>query len=206
MLKRAVKVVPGVQAKLKPSKVGLKPIEYDASKTKVDIKGHWVRVTGPKGHLIKEFHDSVIIKNETQNGQEKGLITVNMRFMDDMSKSWQGTTRSIINNMIEGVNSGFVKVLELVGVGYRVSKVKTADGKDLLELHLGYSDVKKKIVPEGMQVLLPNQTTLIISGVDKQKIGEFACRIRLLRPPETYKGKGIRHLGEKVKLKVVNKK
>ncbi|MBP1560174.1 MAG: 50S ribosomal protein L6 [Oscillospiraceae bacterium] len=168
------------------SRIGKKPITVPAG-VEVKIDGATVTVKGPKGTLTNTFNADMSIKLE---GSE---IIVERPSEDKMHKSLHGLTRTLINNMVEGVTNGFSKTLEIEGIGYRAAK----QGKDLV-MNLGYSH--QVIIPEidGIKIDVPNNTTIVVNGIDKQMVGQFAAEIREKRPPEPYKGKGIRYQGERI--------
>ena len=169
------------------SRIGIKPISVPAGVEVTVADGNVVTVKGPKGSLTKEFHKDMIIKCAD------GVITVERPSEDKLHKSLHGLTRTLVHNMVEGVTEGFAKKLEIVGVGYRAQK----QGKNLV-LNLGFSH--QVIVPETdtIKIDVPDANHIVISGCDKQEVGQFACEIREKRPPEPYKGKGIRYEGEYV--------
>lgn len=172
------------------SRIGRMPIEIPKG---VEVKvnaGNSVTVKGQKGTLTKEFHKDMIIK------VEDGKIIVQRPSDEKMHKALHGLTRSLLNNMVEGVTKGFEKALEVNGVGYRAQK----QGKKLI-LTLGYSHPVEMDEPEGITVEVPAPNKIIVKGIDKQAVGEFAAKIRSKREPEVYKGKGIRYEGEVVRLK-----
>lgn len=171
------------------SRIGRKPIDVPSG-VDVKIDGHKVTVKGPKGTLSRELHKDMIIE------LEGNVIHVKRPSENKLHKSLHGLTRTLVANMVEGVTNGFKKELEIQGVGYRAAK----QGKDLV-MNLGYSH--QVIIPEieGITIEVPNQTSIIISGPDKQTVGEFAAKVREKRPPEPYKGKGIRYVGEYVQRK-----
>ena len=171
------------------SRIGRKPIDVPSG-VDVKIDGHKVTVKGPKGTLSRELHKDMIIE------LEGNVIHVKRPSENKLHKSLHGLTRTLVANMVEGVTNGFKKELEIQGVGYRAAK----QGKDL-DMNLGYSH--QVIMPEieGITIEVPNQTSIIISGPDKQTVGEFAAKVREKRPPEPYKGKGIRYVGEYVQRK-----
>ena len=169
------------------SRIGIKPISVPAG---VDVKiadGNVISVKGPKGALEKTFHKDMII--EVNNNE----ITVSRPTEGKLHKSLHGLTRTLIANMIEGVTNGYSKTLIIEGIGYRAAK----QGKDLV-MNLGFSH--QVIVPETdtIKIDVPNANTVVVSGVDKQEVGQFACEIREKRPPEPYKGKGIHYDGERI--------
>lgn len=167
------------------SRIGIKPISVPAGVEVSIADGNVVTVKGPKGTLTKSYNKDMIIKFEN------GVVTVERPSEDKFYKSLHGLTRTLIANMIEGVTNGFSKSLEIVGVGYRATK----QGKDLV-MNLGFSH--QVVMPEtdGITIDVPNPNQIIVSGIDKQAVGQFACEIREKRPPEPYKGKGIRYTGE----------
>ena len=168
------------------SRIGRKPIAVPAG-VDVKIDGHVVTVNGPKGTLTKSFHKDMIIKLE---GNE---IIVERPTEDKLHKSLHGLTRTLVSNMVEGVTHGFSKSLDIDGIGYRAQK----QGKNLV-MNLGYSH--QVIVPEidGITIDVPAATKIIVNGIDKQAVGQFAAEIREKRPPEPYKGKGIHYTGEHI--------
>jgi large subunit ribosomal protein L6 len=177
------------------SRVGKKPI---AAVKGVDIKvaSGQVSVKGPKGELKMALSDEVAVK------VENGEVTISARNPDERkSKAMWGTVRANIQNMITGVTTGFTKDLELVGVGYRAAM----KGKDL-ELSLGYSHPVVYKAPAGITFASTKPTEIKISGADKQAVGQVAAEIRSWRPPEPYKGKGVRKVGEYVRRKEGKKK
>ena len=171
------------------SRIGRKPIAVPAG-VDVKIDGHVVTVKGPKGTLTKSFHKDMIIKLE---GNE---IIVERPTEDKLHKSLHGLTRTLVSNMVEGVTHGFSKSLDIDGIGYRAQK----QGKNLV-MNLGYSH--QVIVPEidGITIDVPAATKIIVNGIDKQAVGQFAAEIREKRPPEPYKGKGIKYTDEVIRRK-----
>lgn len=171
------------------SRIGRKPIDVPSG---VDVKldGNVITVKGPKGTLTRELHKDMIVEKD---GNE---INVKRPSENKLHKSLHGLTRTLVNNMVEGVTNGFTKELEIQGVGYRAAK----QGKDLV-MNLGYSH--QVIMPEidGITVSVEGNNKIIVSGADKQAVGQFAAKIREKRPPEPYKGKGIRYVGEYVQRK-----
>ena len=168
------------------SRIGKKPVSVPAG-VDVKIDGTTLTVKGPKGTLTRTFHKDMIIKQE---GTE---IIVDRPSEDKMHKSLHGTTRTLVHNMVTGVSEGFSKSLDIEGVGYRAAK----QGKNLV-MNLGYSH--QVIMPEtdGITIDVPSNTKIIVNGIDKQAVGQFAAEIREKRPPEPYKGKGIRYTGERI--------
>jgi large subunit ribosomal protein L6 len=171
------------------SRVGKKPIEIPAGVTVTVDKG-FVTVTGPKGELTRQFNPEIEVK------VEENVINVARPSDAKEHRALHGTTRAIIANMIEGVSQGFVRNLELIGVGYRAQK----QGNKLV-LNVGYSHPVEIEPEEGLEVEVPSNTKITIRGTDKQRVGELAANIRKTRPPEPYKGKGIRYEGEFVRRK-----
>lgn len=168
------------------SRIGRKPIEVPAG-VDVKINGNSVEVKGPKGTLVDTFDPSMTI------AQEGNEIHVTRPDDDPKHRSLHGLTRSLISNMVIGVSDGFQKALDIQGVGYRAEK----KGK-VLVLSLGYSHPVEMPEIDGISIEVPSPTQIIISGPDKQKVGHFAAVVRSKRPPEPYKGKGIRYKGEYV--------
>jgi large subunit ribosomal protein L6 len=171
------------------SRIGKMPIEIPAG-VNVDIKGSVVTVKGPKGTLTKELHNDMIIKKEGSQ------VIVSRPSDEKMHKALHGLTRTLVSNMVEGVTNGFQKALDVNGVGYRAQK----QGKKLV-LTLGYSHPVEMDEPEGITVDIPAPNKIIVKGCDKQEVGEFAAKIRKMRPPEVYKGKGIKYETEVIRRK-----
>ena len=171
------------------SRIGRKPINIPAG-VEVSVDGNLVKVKGPKGSLEQKTHKNMSIS------VENNVITVTRPDDEKLNKSLHGLTRTLINNMVVGVTEGYKKELEVTGVGYRVQK----QGKNLV-MNLGYSH--QVIMPEIEDITIdcPTANKIIISGPDKQKVGQFAAEVREKRPPEPYKGKGIRYAGEYVRRK-----
>lgn len=169
------------------SRIGRMPITVPAGVTVTVDEGNFVSVKGPKGTLTKQLHGEMIIK------QDAGVITVERPSEIKKHKSLHGLTRSLLNNMVEGVTEGFKKELEINGVGYRAQM----QGKTLV-MNLGYSHTVEMVPPEGITVEVPNPNMVIVSGADKQAVGQYAAEIREKRPPEPYKGKGIKYVSERI--------
>ena len=167
------------------SRIGKLPVEIPAGVEVTVAEGNVVTVKGPKGTLTRQFNKDMTIKSEA------GVITVERPSEDKLHKSLHGLTRTLIANMVEGVTNGFSKKLEIVGVGYRAQK----QGKELV-LNLGFSHQVKVSETDTIKIDVPDANHIVISGCDKQEVGQFACEIREKRPPEPYKGKGIRYEGE----------
>ena len=161
----------------------------------VTLSGQDIKVKGPMGELSRTIHSDVVVSQEENN-----IIT---NIVADVKGAWAqaGTTRALINNMVEGVSKGYVKTLLLNGVGYRAK----AAGKSL-NLSLGLSHPVNHAIPDGITVETPSQTEIILKGADKQLVGQVAADIRSYRKPEPYKGKGIRYSDEHVRRKEAKKK
>ena len=172
------------------SRIGKKPVQIPAGVT-VTISGNTVNVKGSKGELERTFSDLVTI---AQEGEEV-IVTTNDETRE--ANAQHGLTRTLINNMVIGVSAGFEKKLELTGVGYRA----TLKGKDL-DLSLGYSHPVIYQAPEGITFLVPDNTHITVQGISKEKVGQVAAEIRMKRPPEPYKGKGIHYEGEHIRRKL----
>ena len=157
------------------------------SDVQVSIEGRSVGVTGPKGSLDLDLPGEINVR------QEDDTVLVERPNDDRKNKALHGLTRSLINNMVIGVSEGFKKELEIVGVGYRAAK--SGDG---LELQLGFSHPVKVKAPDGITFDVPEPTQIIVSGINKEIVGQVAADIRSYRKPEPYKGKGIRYAGEHV--------
>ena len=171
------------------SRVGKKPIEIPKGVT-VSRKANFVSVKGPKGELQKQIHGNISI--EVKDNE----VLVSRPDDTKENKSLHGLTRALIQNMVTGVDSTYNKSLEIVGVGYRAE----LKGKNLL-LNLGYSHPIYFIPPEGVKIETPTQTQIIITGIDKQLVGQVAAKIRSFRAPEPYKGKGIKYSDEYIRRK-----
>lgn len=171
------------------SRVGRKPIEVPGDVT-VTLEGTFIKVKGPKGELSRDLHPDIKVNIEEKE------ITVERPSDHKEHRALHGTTRSLINNMVEGVTKGFERGLELVGVGYRASK----SGNKLV-LNVGYSHPVEIVPAEGIEVEVPSNTKVLVKGIDKQAVGALASNIRAVRLPEPYKGKGIRYEGENVRRK-----
>lgn len=171
------------------SRIGNKPVIIPAGVT-VEQNGNVVTVKGPKGELSREFASQIAINIE---GNE---ITLTRENDAKESRSLHGTMRSNLFNMVTGVSEGFAKELELIGVGYRAQMQGTK-----LVLNVGYSHPVEFNAPEGITIEVPSNTKVIVKGANKEHVGELAANIRGVRPPEPYKGKGIRYVGEHVRRK-----
>ena len=171
------------------SRIGRKPITVPAG-VDVAIDGSTVTAKGPKGTLTGTFNKNMTI------AKDGDTITVTRPNDEKENRSLHGLTRTLIANMVEGVHNGFSKNLEIVGIGYRANM----QGKDLV-LSVGYSHTVTMTPPEGITITVPAPNQIVISGPDKQQVGQFASEVRGVRPPEPYKGKGIRYADEHVRRK-----
>lgn len=176
------------------SRIAKSPVTVPAG-VEVKIDGQSVNVKGKNGQLSLDVHPSVEV------AQEEGALKFSARENSKQAVALSGTTRSLVNNMVVGVTEGFKKTLELQGVGYRAA----AKG-NTLNLNLGFSHPIDYDLPEGIKAETPNVTTIILSGPDKQVLGQAAAEIRAFRPPEPYKGKGVRYADEYVRRKEAKKK
>ncbi len=172
------------------SRIGKLPVSVPAG-VEVSINGNEVTVKGPKGELTRSFYSALTIEQAGDNS-----IVVTRPDDERESRAQHGLTRTLINNMVIGVSEGYSKTLELVGVGYRAA-VKG----DKLEMNLGFSHPVIVEKPEGITFECPDQAKIVVSGIDKQQVGQVAADIRKWRKPEPYKGKGIRYQGEHIRRK-----
>jgi len=172
------------------SRIGRKPISVPDGVT-VDLAPGLVKVKGPKGELSQQVSSDMSIS------ESEGVLTVQRPTDRGEHRALHGLTRSLVANMVEGVTSGYEKRLEIQGVGYRAR----LQGKSL-ELALGYSHPVSITAPDGIEFDVPQPTQVIVRGIDKQLVGEIAAQVRKARPPEPYKGKGVRYEGEYVARKV----
>ena len=173
------------------SRIGKKPVSI-LDGVNVSLNGNKISVEGPKGKLSYELVPQVEVNVDTDNKE----LVVSRKGEDRTSRALHGTMRALINNMIVGVKDGYEKKLELQGVGY----VCNVSGKQL-SLRVGFANELKKEIPAGLEVTCPDNTHIDVKGCDKQQVGMFAAEVRALRKPEPYKGKGIRYVGEHVKIK-----
>ena len=176
------------------SRIGKKAVAIPSGVT-VTLEGQTVTVKGPKGQLAWTVSDEIEVKQEGTD------ITFVPRNDTQRARGMWGLSRTLIGNMVEGVTKGYEQTLELVGVGYRAAMKGQA-----LSMQLGFSHDVDIPPPAGISFAVPKQTEIRISGIDKQLVGEIAARIRRIRPPEPYKGKGVRYAGEKVRRKEGKKK
>ncbi|MGO9361155.1 MAG: 50S ribosomal protein L6 [Xanthobacteraceae bacterium] len=166
------------------SRVGKRPVPVPSGVT-ATVEGQVVKMKGPKGQLQFVVHDDVAVK------LDNGAIKVDPRFETKRARSLYGTARAQVANLVEGVTKGFEKKLEITGVGYRAA----VQGKNL-QLALGYSHDVVYAIPEGIAIVTPKPTEIVITGNDIQRVGQVAAEIRGYRPPEPYKGKGVKYANE----------
>ena len=166
------------------SRVGKRPVAVPSGVT-ATVDGQTVKMKGPKGQLQFVVHNDVEVKLES------GQVKVNPRVETNRARALYGTARAQVANLVEGVTKGFEKKLEITGVGYRAA----LQGKNL-QLALGYSHDVVYAIPEGITIAVPKPTEILVTGIDKQKVGQVAAEIRAFRPPEPYKGKGVKYAGE----------
>jgi large subunit ribosomal protein L6 len=176
------------------SRVAKRPVPLGKGVT-AEIKDGALTVKGPKGALTLKLHREVEI---TQQDSE---IAVAPRSGARFANAMAGTTRALVNNMVKGVTSGFERKLDLVGVGYRAQ----AQGKKL-NLTLGFSHPVEYAIPDGISIETPSQSEILVKGIDRQRVGQVAAELRRFRPPEPYKGKGVRYSDERIVLKEAKKK
>ena len=176
------------------SRIGKKAVPIPAGVT-ATINGQQVSVKGPKGELKQVLNEFVLVKM-----QEDG-VKVDPRDQTKLARSSWGLSRTLVSNMVVGVTTGYSKTLEINGVGYRAALA----GK-VLQLNLGYSHDVNYPVPEGIEIKVPKPTEIVISGIDKQRVGQVAAEIRDYRGPEPYKGKGVKYQGEQIFRKEGKKK
>ncbi len=172
------------------SRIGKKKIVVPTG-VEVTLKGNLVKVKGPKGSLERELHPAVKVS------KDGNLVSVDLAGNDGLSKCFHGLSRTLVANMVEGCHKGYSKSLTLVGVGYRAA----AEGKGL-NLSLGFSHPIKFAAVQGIDFVVDKATTIHISGSSKELVGEVAAKIRSLRPPEPYHGKGVRYVDEVIQTKV----
>ena len=166
------------------SRIGKRPVAIPSGVT-ASVEGQTVKVKGPKGQLQFVVHDDVEVK------LDNGAIKVDPRFETKRARSLYGTARAQVANLVEGVTKGFEKKLEINGVGYRAA----VQGKNL-QLALGYSHDGVYAIPDGITIVVPKPTEITITGNDSQRVGQVAAEIRAYRPPEPYKGKGVKYANE----------
>jgi large subunit ribosomal protein L6 len=171
------------------SRIGRAPITVPQGVT-VTLDGNTVRVKGPRGELSRSLPAEMVV------AQENGVITVSRPSDEPNHRALHGLTRTLVANMVDGVTKGFTKTLEIVGVGYKAEARPYG-----LQLALGFSHPIEFRAPEGIKLTAPNPTTVVIDGSNKEVVGQVAAEIRSLRPPEPYKGKGIKYQGEQIRRK-----
>jgi large subunit ribosomal protein L6 len=176
------------------SRIGKRAVAIPSGVT-ASVEGQTVKVKGPKGAMQVVLPDDVAVKIES------GAVKVDPRNETKRARAMWGTSRTLVNNLVAGVTKGFERKLEITGVGYRAA----VQGKNL-QLALGYSHDVVYPVPEGIAITTPKPTEIMITGIDKQKVGQVAAEIRGFRPPEPYKGKGVRYEGEYIFRKEGKKK
>ena len=171
------------------SRIGRKPVPVPKNVT-ATVEGQTVKVKGPKGELERRLHPAMAI------ALDNGTITVQRPSDEPGHRALHGLTRTLVANMVDGVTKGYSKQLEIVGVGYK------AEGRPYgLQLALGYSHPIEYRAPKGIKLTAPQPTQIIIEGADKELVGQVAAELRSLRPPEPYKGKGIKYQGEQIRRK-----
>jgi large subunit ribosomal protein L6 len=173
------------------SRIGKQPVPVPAA-VKVEVSGSTVRVEGPKGKLAQTFRPEVAVKYDA----DKKAVVVTRGNDERLSRALHGLYRSLIANMVKGVTTGYEKKLKIEGIGYQARKDKAA-----VVLTVGYANAVELTPPEGVTFDVPDPTTIVVKGADKQKVGQFAAEVRAARKPEPYKGKGIRYENEVVRRK-----
>lgn len=173
------------------SRIGKAPVQIPKG-VKVALEAGALKVEGPLGKLEQRPHQAVSVAID----QAAGVVTVSRADDDRQSRALHGLTRALVANMVEGVSKGYEKKLEIVGVGY-IAAVQ----KDTLQLRVGFANELQVPIPSGLTVTCPDQTHIVIKGIDKQLVGQFAADVRSYYPPEPYKGKGVRYKGERVRRK-----
>ena len=171
------------------SRIGKRPVPVPNGVT-VTVDGNTIRVKGPRGELTRALHP------EMKVAMENGQVTVDRPSDDPRHRALHGLSRTLVANMVEGVTKGFQKQLEIAGVGYK-AEVRPFG----LQLALGFSHAIQYRAPAGVKLTAPTPTSIVVDGADKEKVGQVAAELRNLRPPEPYKGKGIKYQGEQVRRK-----
>jgi len=171
------------------SRIGKKPVTVPSGVT-VTIEGQNLAVKGPRGELKRTIHNDISVEFKD------GVLNLGRPSDEDRHKAMHGMSRSIVQNMVDGVTKGFQKQLEIVGVGYKAEARPYG-----LQLALGYSHSIEYKAPAGIKLTAPQPTSILIDGADKEKVGQVAAELRGLRPPEPYKGKGIKYAGEQIRRK-----
>ena len=173
------------------SRIGKKPVTIPSG-VKVNVVDREITVEGKLGKLVWSHRPEVAVKVD----DEAKAVVVSREKDDRQDRAYHGLTRSLIQNMVDGVTKGYEKRLEIHGVGY----LGAVDG-DTLQLRVGFANEIHKKIPAGVDVTCPDQTHVVIKGIDKQKVGQFAAEVRAVRKPEPYKGKGVRYEGEQIRRK-----
>ena len=173
------------------SRIGKKPVAIP-DKAKVGVSGQQINIEGPLGKLQWTYRPEISVTVD----EAKKLVVCSRSNEDRQTRALHGLTRAVVQNMLVGVVKGYEKKLEIVGVGYLA-----AIQKDVLQLRVGFANEVQKPIPAGLKVTCPDQTHIVIQGIDKQLVGQFAAEVRAVRKPEPYKGKGIRYDGEYVRRK-----
>jgi large subunit ribosomal protein L6 len=176
------------------SRIGKKAVAVPQGVTAA-VEGQTVKIKGPKGAMQVVVHDDIAVK------MDKGAIQLDPRHETKRARAQWGTSRTLVNNLIAGVTKGFEEKLEITGVGFRAA----VQGK-ALNLQLGFSHDVNFAIPQGITIATPKPTEVVISGMDKQQVGQVAAEIRGFRPPEPYKGKGVKYVGEYIFRKEGKKK
>jgi large subunit ribosomal protein L6 len=176
------------------SRIGNKAVAVPSGVT-ANVEGQTVKVKGPKGAVQVVLHDDIVVT------MDKGAVKIEPRSESKRARSLWGTSRTLVANLVAGVTKGFEERLEITGVGYRAA----VQGKSL-NLQLGFSHDVNFPIPEGIAIATPKPTEIVITGIDKQKVGHVAAEIRGYRPPEPYKGKGVKYVGEYISRKEGKKK
>jgi large subunit ribosomal protein L6 len=176
------------------SRIGKKAVPVPSGVT-ASVEGQTVKMKGPKGALQYVVPDDIVVK------MENGAIKVDPREETKRARAMWGTSRTLVSNLVTGVTKGFESKLEITGVGYRAA----VQGKNL-QIQLGFSHDVSYPIPDGISVATPKPTEIVVSGIDKQRVGQVAAEIRAFRPPEPYKGKGVKYAGEFVFRKEGKKK
>jgi len=176
------------------SRIGNKAVAIPSGVT-ANVEGQTVKIKGPKGAMQVVLHDDVMAK------MDKSTVKLEPRSESKRARSMWGTSRTLVANLIAGVTKGFEERLEITGVGYRAA----VQGRSL-NLQLGFSHDVNFLIPEGITIATPKPTEIVVTGIDKQKVGHVAAEIRGFRPPEPYKGKGVKYVGEYIFRKEGKKK
>jgi large subunit ribosomal protein L6 len=173
------------------SRIGKAPITVPSG-VDVAVDGRTITVKGPKGTLSRAIPGEIVVRQDDNDGS--AVLVVERPDDERQNRSLHGLTRSLVNNMVVGVTDGFRKQLDIVGVGYRAE----AQGPDAIKLSLGFSHPVNVKAPEGIAFEVPTATQVVVTGIDKEVVGQVAANIRSIRKPEPYKGKGVRYAGERI--------